>query len=249
VTHLEAIGCHPESVAEYIRLEQRTLASLYHLVREPAPSPTKLQRLVYRAALDARRPIQGDINRFTCQHGSQGWVITEYPSAGHTVVPLPPPGGVRPVWNPIVGAILRCVLADPPRIANLMGIIERALGGVPGQSDTLEGSPAPTFTFAVTEGAIKGPRVRLWIGDREVALPGVADVHKLLRELCLHPDARWKGRQLQRERHLTNASQAARQIKEALQSTYPEAGGWLLTEPFLSWADDHRPSPQADRQA
>jgi hypothetical protein len=240
--HLASIGCPPESVLDYVRLEQQTLGSLYYLAREAAPSPTELRRLAFRLALDARKPVEGNVNRITCQPGPRGWVVAEHTSLALTAFPLQPAVGGRRVWNPITRVILDCILNEPPSIFKLMEIIEVVFGGPPQRSDTLEGVTSPSFTYAVA-GEREGPVVRLSIDGREVPLRGRADVHRLLKELCLNPGARRKGRQLERERGITNASQAAKQVQQALDSTHPGAGAWLRTEPYLHWADGHVPHP------
>ena len=65
VEHLEAIGCSPADVASYLRCRQQTLASLYLLIAQPNPSPTETRKLALRLALDARKPIEGNLERFT----------------------------------------------------------------------------------------------------------------------------------------------------------------------------------------
>ena len=71
VSHLEAIGCPPADVLKYFEQSDRTLATLYLLLAQPGnPSPTEMQRLALRYALDARQPIEGDVSLFKLRRES-----------------------------------------------------------------------------------------------------------------------------------------------------------------------------------
>ena len=63
--HLSALGCTTKAdVEHYFLVANRTLVSLYFVARQPQPSPDELKRLALRYALDARRPVEGDLRRF-----------------------------------------------------------------------------------------------------------------------------------------------------------------------------------------
>ena len=239
--NLEELGCSPADAPAYLQNERQSLASLYHLAREHAPSPTELQRLALRVALDARRAVEGNMRRFTCRQTPEGWQITEYPSPAHCEIPLPPPGRCRLVRNSLINAVLSSIFADPPKMVRLMEIIETIFGGIPQKSETLEATNSPAFTFEVEPGK-KTQTLRLCINGQEVPLPPSADVQKLLRALCGHPRYGESGRDLGRRIKVSNVSAAASRIRKALEQAHAGAGEWLVTVPTLHWAEDHFPT-------
>jgi hypothetical protein len=241
--HLENIGCAPGEAARYFELERQTLASLYFVLREPVPSPTEVRRLALRLALDARRAIEGGLNRFALQRRPEGWRIVEYPSIAHAVVPLLPPGRERFVGVPSINAILDDVFAEPTATGPLLRVLETLLGGVPQASDTLEGAAQPRFDYEVCSDPPR-PRVRLWLNGQEVALSRRADLHALLYHCCLRPTARFCGRRLQRNGAVRNASLAASLIRSALANVLPGAGEWLQSQPNFGWAAGRAPLPR-----
>jgi hypothetical protein len=240
VTHLSSVGCSPDDVPGYIRLEQRVLASLYYLARQLAPSPMEMRQLALRSALDARRPVTKDLSLFAWQHTAQGWTITAYPSRAHRAVPLPPPGGVTVVRDPRINAILDCVLVTPPNVPRLMGAIEQVFGRIPRQTDTLEALELPTFTYAIcTDNGYT--KIGLWINGQFVALPRQKDIHNLLALLCQNPRGEYHSRRLLPSHSIRNASQAAKTIRKALEKVFPGAAAWLQTCP-LCWVEGHSPT-------
>jgi hypothetical protein len=235
--HLHAIGCKPEEVAAYLHVRRQTLASLYALVSKPNPSPSAVKKLALRFALDARGPIEGNVYRFTWRRTEAGWLIEEYPSVGHRGMPLPQSS--RLVSDPFAVMILDRVFAEPPNPFRIMETIEAILHGPPRPGDTLEEAGQPRFDYAFSE--VEGQKlVRLWIGDREVPLIGLQDVHTLLTRLCTKPDVRLGGHEAERRLHLGNASRAVKRIRGALKTTLPGAEQWLLTNP-ICWAVGHAP--------
>jgi hypothetical protein len=84
-------------------------------------------------------------------------------------------------------------------------------------------------------------RVRLWINDSEVKLPHWKDIHNLLKSLCTNPQEELRGRATERNSNITNASQAVTKIQKALEATWADAKGWLLTNP-IRWADGRAPA-------
>jgi hypothetical protein len=241
---LERVGCAPGEAAAYFELERRTLASLYFLAREPAPSPTEMLRLALRYALDARREIEGGVSRFVINRTPRGWRITEYPSLAHRAVPLPPHAGVQLVDIPPHGPVLDAAFDGPPAIRSLLLAIERIFGGIPQPADTLEGAALPRFMYRIGEGPDR-PDVHLWINDREVPVPRRRDVHRLLARLCADRGKRLAVRQLERDGTATNVSQAVRQIREALEGVLPGSGAWLESASGVGWARGRTPSRAA----
>jgi hypothetical protein len=235
--HLEAIDCPPDEVPAYLRLGEQTLGSLYVLVGQGNPSPTEMRRLALRYALDTRRPVEGDLSRFTFEREPRGWRITEDPAGPPRVLPLSLPG--RSVTNFQAVRVIDGVLADPPAIPALMLTIETVLSRVPGPQDGLPGRGRPVFSYLVGPGPDAEVRVRLWVNDAEVPLRPWGDIHRLLQLLCRNPTAQYKGKHL-KERGIRNASQAVAKIREDLDQVWPGAGGWLLTDP-IRWAEDHAP--------
>jgi hypothetical protein len=235
VAHLQAIDCKPEEVAGYFRLRRQTLASLYILVSKLNPSPSEMKKMALRFALDARMPIEGDIDRFTWRREPGRWEVVQYPSVAHRLMQLTLPP--RLVDDAFAVAVLDCVFRNPPPIHGLMELIESIFNGPSQAGDTLEGAGQPCLTYAVAEDQ---RHVRLWVGDREVQLVGWRDVHQLLRELCTKPDTPLKGREAGRRLGINNASQAASEIRKALEATLHGAREWLLTNP-IRWATGHVP--------
>src|SRR5262249_45480466 len=111
-------------------------ASLYALIAQPNPSPGEVKRLALRLALDARRPVGGDINRFTWQRTEGGWLIGEYLSVTHRALPFPMSSHL--VTDPLVVLVLDQVLVDRPNPYKVLQAIELILGGPPQSNDTLE---------------------------------------------------------------------------------------------------------------
>jgi hypothetical protein len=239
--HLESLGCAVDEVLEYVRLERRTLASLYFLARGPAPSPMQLRLLALRLALDARAPLDRPLCHFAWKRTAEGWVIYEYPSVAHRVFPLPPPGGKHPVRNPFINTVLNWVLPEPPDLLPLRGAIEKVFGRVPSEADTLEAADTPSFTYKILDRSA-APKVCLWVNDQVVQLPKSADVHKLLILFCKRLDMRAGGRRLERDYGIANASKAAKEVREALEQVHPGAREWLKTSP-IHWGEGHTPMP------
>lgn len=154
--HLQTIGCPPAEEDAYDRFAKQTLASLYLVAREARPSPTEMRRLALRYALDARRSIDGDLNRFAWTKERDGWRIAEDQFAcglGGTdwkipvgigtatrLIGLPNIAG-RLVRDPFAVAVLDCVLANPPRIDSLKGLIEKLPGKMPTAEDAIPVRP------------------------------------------------------------------------------------------------------------
>ncbi len=139
VEHLSSIGCtNSADVEEYFGLANRTLASLYLEAAKARPSSNELTRLALRYALDARRPVEGEVGRFAFRRYKNAWEVIEYPSVAKRVPAIPLPG--RLVKNVFAVRILDCLRREPPAIYALMGLIEDLLGGVPVEADGLSGS-------------------------------------------------------------------------------------------------------------
>ncbi len=133
---LSAINCTTKAdVEHYFRAANQTLASLYFVAAQPQPSPDGLKRLALRFALDARRPIGGDLGRFDWRRLERGWEVTEYPSLGARALPFRLPG--RVLQDVYTVAVLDHVFARPPKIYDLMGLIEDLFGRVPTEADCL----------------------------------------------------------------------------------------------------------------
>jgi hypothetical protein len=136
VEHLSALGCtHTADVQDYFDWANRTLARLYEEAAKPSPSPSELTRLALRYALDARRPLEGDVGRFVLRRLDDAWQVTEYPSVAMCVPSIPRPGHL--VKNVFAVGILDCLQQQPPAIYDLMDRIERLLGGVSAEIATL----------------------------------------------------------------------------------------------------------------
>jgi hypothetical protein len=242
VVHLQALGCTLDDVGPYLHAERQTLASLHFLARGGVPSPTEMRRLALRLVLDARRSVDGNLDRFSLERASDSWQVRLRSSLAERLLSPVVKGKGHRVWNPTTNAVLDCIAVDSPKLSRLLEIIERTFGGPPSISDTLEAAVQPEVTFAIEESSTR-PIVKLWINDREVPLPAkVKDVHELLKHLCLHPKERVAGRELQKHQKISNASKAAKKIREALDQTHPGAAQWLQTISFLGWTDNHAPS-------
>ena len=229
--HLEAIGCTPGKVAEYLQLGDQVLASLYLLAAKGNPSPTEMLRLAFRYAIDARKAIEGDMARFTQNREPAGWRIVEHRSTATRLLNLPLPGTL--VKDRAANLLLDCAFNDPPR---LMDVIEGLLRKVPTPADALPQPGKPVLTYALVGEEGKQPRIRLWIDEKEVPLKDWLAVHKLLIFLCSHPQERRSGRKLGEELKITNASQTVARIRKVLEATRPGAGSLLQTDP-LGWVE------------
>ncbi len=64
VEHFETIGCECSKIGGYFELANQTLASLYHAVSRPNPSPTEVKKLALRYALDARVAVSDPLERY-----------------------------------------------------------------------------------------------------------------------------------------------------------------------------------------
>ena len=86
--HLSALGCTTKAdVEHYFRKANRTLVSLYFAARQPQPSPNEHEtRAGY--ALDARRPVEGDLRRFEMRRLADAWEVVEHSSAAVRVLPF-----------------------------------------------------------------------------------------------------------------------------------------------------------------
>src|SRR5262249_31624762 len=146
VAHLLSVGCKPEDVAAYFHLRRRTFASLYAFIAQPNPSPGEVKRLALRLALDARRPVGGDINRFTWQRLKSGWLVGESPTVSHRTMLFPLSSQL--VTDPLVVLILDRVFAEAPSQYRIMEVIEFILGGPPRLGDTLEALAGPLFEYS-----------------------------------------------------------------------------------------------------
>lgn len=141
VDHLESIGClSTEEITAYLDSADEVLARLYHAASRPHPSPTRLMQLALQYALDARRPVEGELTRFDLRRHDWGYEIVEYPSAAMRVPAIPRRG--RPVRNVFAVRVLDCLRQDPPQIYKLMGLIEELLHGVPEEIPAEEASEA-----------------------------------------------------------------------------------------------------------
>ena len=175
--HFSSIGCTDKGdVEQYFRAANRTLASLYFVAKQPRPSPDGLKRLALRYALDARRAIEGDLRRFETRRTERGWEIVEYQTAVERGIPFQLPG--RAVQDIYTVSVLDFALVNPPRIFDLMGLIENLIGGVPSESDCL----GPDDQFAEAQ---QRPRIRvelqkntIWL-DQEPFLVTAAQAYLL----------------------------------------------------------------------
>ena len=137
--HLRAIGCTGrEDVESYFRFANRTLASLYLEAVKAHPSPSELTKFALRYALDARYPIEGGVQRFLIRRVNDVWEICEYPSLAMQTPAIPIPG--RTIKNIFAVRIFDYLQHEPPKIFELMRLIESLLGGVPSTADALGGS-------------------------------------------------------------------------------------------------------------
>jgi hypothetical protein len=113
--------------------------------------------------------------------------------------------------------------------------IESIYGREPEERDAAEFATAPRLDYQSSPGGL----LRLWIGGEEVPGIGRKDEQALLRYFCENSEAKATGPQLRMllgEDKISNPSQAARGVKEALGKALPEAKDWLLTDP-LRWAE------------
>jgi hypothetical protein len=149
------------------------------------------------------------------------------------------------VKDPHAVRVLDCVLAEPPAVLRLMELIENILKKAPEARDTLPAPGQPAFNFEASSGPEGDPQVRLWINDREVPLKRWADIHRLLAELCRDRKGQFSASAM-KKRGVTNPSQAVREVRKALDQTYPGADRWLLTDP-IRWKDGHAPKERFEQ--
>jgi hypothetical protein len=70
-----------------------------------------------------------------------------------------------------------------------------------------------------------------------------------LKELCLNPTRKRKGRELEGLGIVKNASQAAKKIRDTLEAAHAGAGQWLRATPYLHWAEGRVPRAVAAQPA
>lgn len=235
--HLANIQCRPSEVPDYFAVQKRTLASLYFEACRPYPSPTELQRLAIRLALDCRKPVEGDVRRFICT----SFTITETSSPEEASLPTFAQDHLTAVEIKHFPAtsILALVCEDPPSSAKIIRLIEELLGGRPLEHEGLQFESPPPFTYQVTEPKKGQTKVQLWIGNKEVHLPEWKNVHNLLECLCKNAGIELSNTEAG-GLEVTNLSQAAITIRKALEVAHPGAGKWLQTRP-TRWAKNHCP--------
>jgi hypothetical protein len=162
VDHLMSIGCTSKAaVKHYFLLEKRTLASLYFEAAKAHPSPSQLTRLAVRYALDARRPIEGDIGRFEIRLFKKVWNVIEYPSVAMRTPAIPYPG--RIVKNIFATRIFDCLQQRPPDFYRLMELIENLLEGVPTQADCLDGASGADATESQPKIEVNLEKAIVWL--------------------------------------------------------------------------------------
>lgn len=237
VDHLTTIQCAPKDIPAYLKMEVRTLVSLYLLVARGSPSPTEMQKLAIRYAIDARREVE-DLQLFSWCKESGVWNITEYPTPVIKSVGFQVPG--RRIKLPDTVALLDHVFADSFSGHKLMKHIETFLGGVPGEIEGLEALERPTFHFEINEESGKEPHVQLWVNEKEVTLTTSRNLHRLLTELCRNPTPSETGRQLGSALGISNVPLYVKKLQELLEKSFPGAGSWLISKP-LGWADGFAP--------
>lgn len=123
--HLGRLGVPLDGVAAYVRAERAVLADLYRAVREPVPSPARVRSLVVRYAVDARRPADPPLERFTWRGPRDAVELGERPPGLLRSGVL---AAYRPVPHPFAGTLL---LAAEPRLQAraIVGLIEGLFGG------------------------------------------------------------------------------------------------------------------------
>jgi hypothetical protein len=237
VEKFESIGCKHSEIHGYFRLAHQTLASLYFAVSLPSPSPTEVKKLALRYALDARKAVEGSLDRFHLTRKESYWEVREYPGIAVSSIPMPP----RCVRDLVAVDVLDQVFRGKLDTYRLMELIEWWLHGRPSKDDALPLARKPRFTYQISLSDSCEPTVALWVGGAKVKLPRRRDVHILLDYLCSKPDRRLTGRQCRDELRISNASEACHLIREALSTVDPRAGEWLLTDP-IRWAPDSAPT-------
>ncbi|MCE9555384.1 MAG: hypothetical protein K8T91_18700 [Planctomycetes bacterium] len=163
VAHRKSIGCTSEQeVADYIDLERRVLVSLYSESAKPSPSPTVLLKLALRYSLDARKEIEGDIQRFDLRRRPTGWEIIEYSSPALKIAGVDMPG--RLITNVFKVTILDFLHCETPPFFQVLTFLERLLEGVPNKKESLEcltlkpSSPVPVIRVELDKDVV-------WIDD------------------------------------------------------------------------------------
>ena len=115
-----SIGCKHSEIHGYFRLAHQTLASLYFAVSLPSHSPTEVKKLALRYALDARKAVEGSLDRFHLTRKESYWEVREYPGIAVTSIPMPP----RCVRDPVAVDVLDQVFRDKLDTYRLMALIE-----------------------------------------------------------------------------------------------------------------------------
>ena len=124
------LGCTTESdMHDFFNAAELVLAELYHEAGKPHASPMRLTRLGLQYALDPRRPIEGDIQRFHLRWTDSGLEVVEYPSVAQKAVSIPHPG--RSIRNIHAKRILALLSSGSPQFFRLRKLIEEILGESP----------------------------------------------------------------------------------------------------------------------
>jgi hypothetical protein len=164
--NLLALGCTTKAdVEHYFLVANRTLVSLYFAARQPQPSPDELKRFALRYALDARRPVEGDLRRFERRRLKDAWEVVEHSSLAVRALPFRLPGRVLRDFYTV--SVLDYVFARKPQIFDLMALIEDLLGGVPSEADGLAPNGSPKVERQV-------PRIKVDLTSDTVWLDGKA---------------------------------------------------------------------------
>lgn len=231
VEKFESIGCKHNEIHGYFRLARQTLASLYVAISHPGPSPTEVKKLALRYALDARKAVEGSLDRFHLTRKESYWEVREYLGIAVRSIPMPP----RCVRDPVAVDVLDQVFRDKLDTYRLMELIEWWLGDQPSKDDALSPARKPRFTYQIATSNSGEPTVALWVGQAEVKLPRRRDVHSLLESLCTEPDQQLTGPQCRRQLRISNPSEVCILIRKALGGVDANARDWLLTKP-IRWA-------------
>lgn len=157
------LGCSSESdMHGFFDAAECVLAELYHEAGKPSSSPTRLMRLALQYAMDPRRLIEGDIERFHLRWTSNGLEIVEYPSLGKKVLAFPYPG--RRLRNIYACKILELLNDNTPQLFALRKLLEGILG---------ENPPEPR-TATLNAKRPLGSQIHVDINRSRILLAGIA---------------------------------------------------------------------------
>jgi hypothetical protein len=245
---LRRLGVKNQDVLDLARAERRVLASLYLEAIRATPRPGQLKLLAIQFALDPRRPLGTNPSEYAAYRTDLGWSILAAKDAPlfFAMRMVRVPSEIR-IYDTDSCRILALALSKQLRKQPLLRYIEKKLGKVPTRQDAQQ-DKRKDFQFSVHELDNGQRRVTLWINGSQVELPNHDDVHNFLHALCEAPEAGLTGPDMKAKYGVTNASQAARLIRNALDETQSGASRWLQSRPF-QWRADFAPRCRRGRQS